>query len=382
MRLQPIGIIRPVGAGGKRRGKRLVALFLILEKCMKIHLVLLAFLWIALPHPVFAQALKSPTIADLASYTGADREKMLHAGAKKEGKITWYTALAGESYRELARSFEAKYGVPVESYRATSKDLISKFLAEAQAKKYLMDVAESSLPLLMLMRELKLVQPFTNPYISRLIADAKEDAGKGLIYWGTVRESYMGFAYNKNKLPAHAVPKNFDDLLKPALKARMSFVTTDTGSRTVGGMMMVKGEEYIKKLRTQEITMHSVSGQAMNDMIVSGEVEASPTIFRNHALVGAQKKAPVAWVPMDIVPASAGSAALSLRAPHPHAAALFVDFLFSPDGQKILEAFNYGSPAKEYGFKRWYAEKGMTIRQLEKEVDRWERGLRELGRRV
>jgi len=60
---------------------------------------------------------------------------------------------------------------------------------------------------------------------------------------------------------------------------------------------------------------------------------------------------------------------------------LFVDFLFSPDGQKILESFDYGSPAKEYGFKRWYPEKGLSIQQLEKESDRWERGLRELGRR-
>ena len=75
--------------------------------------------------------------------------------------------------------------------------------------------------------------------------------------------------------------------------------------------------------------MHSVSAQALNDMIISGEVEASPTIFRNHALVAAAKGAPVAWLPMEIVPASAGSAGLSSQAPHPHAAVLFIDFLFS-----------------------------------------------------
>jgi iron(III) transport system substrate-binding protein len=363
------------------RGDRLVALAAELENLMKRVLLLPAFLIMTLPSATLAQSAKTPTIADLAVYAGADREQMLAAGAKKEGKLVWYTALAGGSYKDLAQAFQNKYGLPVESYRGTSKDLISKFLAEAQAKKYLMDVAESSLPLLMLMRELKLIQPFTSPHIARLIADAKEDAGRGLIYWGTVRESYMGFAYNKNKLPANAVPKNYDDLLKPALKGRMAFVTTDTGSRTIGGMLLTKGEEYLKKLRGQEITMHSISGQALNDFIITGEVEASPTIFRNHALVAAQKKAPVVWVPMDIVPASAGSAALSSQAPHPHAAVLFVDFLFSPDGQKILEAYDYGSPAKEYGFKRWYAERGWTIQQLEKELDKWERGLRELGRR-
>lgn len=342
---------------------------------------LIVFIALAQPIASWSQATKPNSLAELALYSGPDREQMLAAGAKKEGKVVWYTALAGGSYKDLAQAFQAKYGVQVESYRGTSKDLISKFLAEAQAKKYLMDVAESSLPLLMLMQALKLMQPFANPYVAKLIPDAREEAGKGAVFWATVRESYMGFAYNKNILPASAVPKNYDDLLKPALKGRMSFVTTDTGSRTVGGMLRTKGEEYLKRLRGQEITMHSISGQALNDFIITGEVEASPTIFRNHALVAAQKKAPVVWVPMDIVPASAGSAGLSIQAPHPHAAVLFVDFLFSPDGQKILEAYDYGSPAKEYSFKRWYAEKGLSIQQLEKELERWERGLRDLGRR-
>ncbi len=329
----------------------------------------------------YAQAAKPTTLADLAVYNGADREQLLVAGAKKEGKVVWYTALAGGSYKDLARAFETKYGVPVEAYRGASRDLIAKVLAESQAKKYLMDVAESSLPLLMLMRAMKRLTPFSVPHLAKVPAEAKEEAGKGTVHWATDRESYMGFAYNKDKLPASAVPKNYDGLLNPALKGRMAFVTTDTGSRTVAAMLKVKGEEFIKKLRAQEITMHSVSGQALNDMIVSGEVEASPTIFRNHALVAAEKKAPVAWVPMDIVPASAGSAALSSQAPHPHAAVLFIDFLFSPDGQKILESYEYGSASKEYGFKRWYIEKGMSIEQLERESDRWEKWLRELGRK-
>jgi iron(III) transport system substrate-binding protein len=328
-----------------------------------------------------AQSTKPSTLAELAVYSGADREQLLVSGAKKEAKVVWYTALAGGSYKDLARAFEMKYGVAVDVYRGASNDLISKVLAESQAKKYLMDVAESSPPLLMLMRAMKRLTPFNVPHLAKFPSETKEDAGKGAVYWATDRESYMGFAYNKEKLAPAAVPKNYDGLLNPALKGRMAFVTTDTGSRTVGAMLRTKGEEFLKKLRGQELTMHSFSAQALNDLIVSGEVEASPTIFRNHALVAAAKGAPVAWVPMDIVPASAGSAGLSSQAPHPHAAVLFVDFLFSPDGQKILENYDYGSASKEYGFKRWYVEKGMSIAQLEHESDRWEKLLRDLGRK-
>lgn len=329
----------------------------------------------------WGQTAKPATLAELAVYSGADREQLLLAGAKKEGKVVWYTALAGGSYKDLARAFEAKYGIPVEAYRGSSRDLIAKVLAESQAKRYLMDVAESSPPLLMLMRAMKRLMPFSSPHLAKFSPDAKEDAGKGTVFWATDRESYMGFAYNKEKLPANAVPKNYDGLLNPALKGRMAFVTTDTGSRTVGAMLRTKGEEFLRRLRSQDITMHSISGQAMNDLIITGEVEASPTIFRNHALVAAEKKAPVVWVPMDIVPASAGSAGLSSFAPHPHAAVLFIDFLLSPEGQKILENYEYGSAVKEYGFKRWYIEKGMSIEQLERESDRWEKWLRDLGRK-
>lgn len=333
------------------------------------------------PVPVSAQSSKPTTLAELAVYNGPDREQLLVAGAKKEAKVVWYTALAGGSYKDLARAFETKYGVSVEAYRGASRDLIAKVLAETQANKYLMDVAESSPPLLMLMRAMKRLTPFYVPHLTKFSAEAKEDAGKGSVFWATDRESYMGFAFNKDKLPASAIPKNYDGLLNPALKGRLAMVTTDTGSRTVGAMLRTKGEEFLKKLRSQDITMHSVSGQALNDMIISGEVEASPTIFRNHALVAAERKAPVAWVAMDIVPASAGSAGLSSQAPHPHAAVLFIDFLFSPDGQRILENYEYGSAVKEYGFKRWYIEKGMSIQQLERESDRWEKLLRELGRK-
>ncbi len=67
----------------------------------------------------FAQSKKPVSLAELAAYVGADREQILLAGAKSEGKVVWYTSLAGGSYKALVEAFEAKYpGVKVEVYRA------------------------------------------------------------------------------------------------------------------------------------------------------------------------------------------------------------------------------------------------------------------------
>src|SRR6516162_7414970 len=82
-----------------------------------------------------AQAGKSAPLADLAAYNKPDREKVLYDGAKKEGKLMWYTSLTGGPNIEAPKVFEAKYrGVKMEVYRGDSDALISRALQEAEAK--------------------------------------------------------------------------------------------------------------------------------------------------------------------------------------------------------------------------------------------------------
>jgi len=330
----------------------------------------------------WAQAQKPTPLAELAAYTGLDREQRLIAGAKAEGKVVWYTSLAGSSYKELAKGFEAKYpGVRIEPYRGTSVDLMTRIIAEAEAKHFLADAIETTLPVLRYMRENKMLTPYVSPSLAKYPSNAKEKADRGLFYWAIDRETYMGVGYNANMIPASAVPKNYADLMKPELEGKIAFATSDTGTRTIGSMLKHKGEEFVKKLKAQDIILHSVSGRAMADMVISGEVGISPTIFRDHAMESKSKGAPIDWVPMEVVPTNAGGVSLVSQAPHPYAATLLVDFLFSPEAQKILADLEYGSPFRPVSFKLWYPEAGMSTAQYDKENARWEKLLREIGRK-
>lgn len=330
----------------------------------------------------WGQGVKPASLAELAAYTGADREKILLASAKSEGRVVWYTSLAGSSYKEIARAFEAKYpGVKVEIYRGTSQDLMAKISAEAQARRFLVDAVETTLPLLRVMREDGLLTPYTSPHLGKYPEEAKEKADKGLYFWAIDRESYIGVAFNKNSIPATAVPKSYEDLLRPEYKGKLGFATSDTGPRTIGALLTIKGEEFLKKLKRQEVTLHSLSARALLDQVVSGEVGASPTIFRSHSSEVMKKGAPVSWAPMEVVPTNAGGVVLAAGAPHPHAAILLVDFILGPEAQRILEKLEYGNADKDYGFKRWYPEKGLTTAQYDRENTRWEKMLRELGRK-
>ena len=75
------------------------------------------------------------TISELVTYNGKDREAVLYAGAKTEGKVTWYTSLAGDSYKGMIKAFETKYaGVKIEAYRTNGGEITNRMVEEAKAK--------------------------------------------------------------------------------------------------------------------------------------------------------------------------------------------------------------------------------------------------------
>jgi len=349
---------------------------------MKLTIFVLYALLSLLPTDLFAQARKSMTIAELVTYSGKDREQVLYAGAKAESKVTWYTSLAGDSYKGMVKAFESKYsGVKVEAYRVSGSDISVRMMEESKAKRYIADTVETTEGNLMFMRDAFLLRPYHSPYFASYPEDAKEKGERGLYFWGIARESYIGFAYNKKLLSKNAVPKNYEGLLHPELKGRMGVSVSDPAFKVIGAMIRTRGVEMVKKLKVQEIALHTIIPPALLDLIASGEVLASPAIFRNHTLNAIAKGAPVDWVPMDIVPTNVGGAAIAVQPPHPHAALLLADYLLGPEGQAVLEKFEYGSASKNLGFKRWRPDHGIATDKYEKDLERWEKLLKEISRK-
>jgi iron(III) transport system substrate-binding protein len=319
----------------------------------------------------WGQTKKPRTLDELAAYTGADRQQILLDGAKAEGKVVWYTSLSGV-YRELVDAFKRKYpDIAVEVYRAGSTDLGPRLLNEAQAGRYVADALESTPGLLMLLRERGLLKAYTSPELSRYPDEAKTKADGARIYWVTDREAYLGFGYNTRQIAPAEIPKNFQDLLRPELKGKLAVTTESSTSRVVGTLIKYKGEEFVKRLRAQEIRLFKASSAGFLDLIAAGEVAGSFVVFQNQVTVKKEKKAPVDWVPLDAVPTNAGGSAIVANAPHPHAALLFTDFIIGAEGQKLMEQFRYGVAWKDYPFKREYPERGMSSADYENAEDKW-----------
>jgi hypothetical protein len=47
----------------------------------------------------------------------------------------------------------------------------------------------------------------------------------------------------------------------------------------------------------------------------------------------------------------------------------------------LEEKFKHGSPLKQYGFKKWYAEENLTTSQFTEAMDKWQRLVSDLKRR-
>ena len=122
---------------------------------------------------------------------------------------------------------------------------------------------------------------------------------------------------------------------------------------------------------------------ALINLVVSGEIPLSPTIFDANVTLAKQKGAPVEWRPLEPVVTTVGSAALLAKAANPHTALLFIDYLLSKDGQQLIMKGGLWSPREDVGsveqkFKKNYLDEKYSSEEMEVKLGQWENLLRQL----
>lgn len=285
--------------------------------------------------------------SDVAMYSGADRQSTLVEGAKKEKELLWYTTTIPDQLAEpLAAGFKKKYPfASVDIYRANSTDVASKAMEEYQAGNHEVDVIDGTGTATML-EEAGILQPFASPELEAYPTASKDPDG----YWGPQLLYFMAVAYNTDKVDAAEAPKTYEDLLDPRWKGEMSWSTSPTsgGPLFLGNLIEAWGEDramaYIDKLAGQDIANVDSSGRSVLDRVVNGQVTLGVQIFNDQVEDAALDGAPVDWVPLEPATAQYSRISLLKNPAHPHMAMLFLDFMFSKEGQEIIRD-GHGIPA-------------------------------------
>jgi ABC-type Fe3+ transport system substrate-binding protein len=283
-------------------------------------------------------------VAQIATLSSPDRQAILEEGAKKEGALTWYTSLiVNQAVRPLVDGFNQKYPyIKVDYYRADSTDLIQRISNEYQARRYEVDIIDgtSTAPAI---KAAGWLEKYDSPAAAAYPSELRDPEG----YWNTTNLYFMTPGINTRLLSKEEAPKTYEDLLNPRWKGQMAWgISPGAGAPTfVGNALLTMGQDrgmaYLEQLSKQGIRNLNVSGRAVLDQAIAGEFPVALMIFNHHAVISAQQGAPVDWIAMEPVPALLNVVGLAKESPHPYAAMLFLDYVLSEDGQRVLQQVDY-----------------------------------------
>jgi hypothetical protein len=153
----------------------------------------------------------------------------------------------------------------------------------------------------------------------------------------------MTLGYN-TRSGSERIAKTYEDLLHPRWKGQMmgppARLPCPSSSATFSYDGQEAGKAY-RKAQGQNIAKSTASARQILDLVIAGEYPLAVQIFNHHAYISKTAGAPVEWQPLEPVTATINTIGLAKNAPRPHAAMLFLDFLLSKKGQKIVQVSNY-----------------------------------------
>jgi iron(III) transport system substrate-binding protein len=262
----------------------------------------------------------------------AQSQSVLVDGAKKEGKLTWYTSMAVDTSKPLLDAFVKEYPfIKPELVRLGEEQLVNRILSEIRAGRWAFDVLSTSS--ISTMIERKVIAPYLAPDRDLFIDQFKDPQG----YWTGVFVNNLVLAYNSKMLAAKDAPKSYDDLLHPKWKGQMLMDSTDYD--WFGTLMTVWGRErtvkYMQQLAKQDPLWRRGHGLTAQ-LVGAGEV---PLAWAYNFRIERMKSdgAPVDWIEsFDPIVVTISGIALSAKATSPNAAKLLINFATSRKGQEMI----------------------------------------------
>ena len=274
----------------------------------------------------------TPEVAAVAAYAGPDRTQRLIEGAKKEGELLVYSSITPNDQIKLADDFRKRYGVTLRFWRGSQSNILSRVEGEARGGKYLFDALETNSPQLEAIARDGLLANIHSPYVNEeLIPETLPAHGE----WAADRLNLMVYAYNTNLVKKADLPKTWEDLLDPKWAGRIGMESTNTEwfQSVVEAMGEDKGLALFKRLGENGVAVRTGHTHSAG-LVIAGEIALFMGVFSHDIDRMKPKAAPIDWFvlpPAIILPSAV---AVSRRAAHPNAAALFFDYMLT-DGQRF-----------------------------------------------
>jgi len=280
--------------------------------------------------------------------TPADWQKTVDA-AKKEGKVVVSIPASAELRQGMEERFQPKFGIQLELMVARGSPSVRKIADEHKAGIRYVDVhiggTSSAVQGLLNENVLDPVEPY---FILPEVKDAKhwwgghmwiDKAGKYI--YGFQAYTFANVWYNPNLLKAEEI-RSYDDLLNPKWKGKIGFLdprTPGAGDATWSYLLMVKGEDYLKKMAAQDLVLGNDQRQ-LAEALVKGKIALTLGLTEYTFQPFIKAGLPVKPLPTpregSYTTGGSGNLVVIKEPPHPNATRVFVNWLLSRDGQEMF----------------------------------------------
>jgi ABC-type Fe3+ transport system substrate-binding protein len=262
-----------------------------------------------------------------------DMTKLIE-GAKKEKELVIYGSTTLGQATIIDNKFHDKYPfIEVKLNRLTSDNLYPRVLAEQRSGKFLADLLQNNTLGMYFLRKGKFLDPYVSPE-ERFYPKELKDPG----YWVTSAINVHVIAYNTRAVAREKLPKTWEDLLKPEWKGGKILLNPD--EQWFAWILQIMGKEkglnYMRALAKQKPVIRRDPRALRTQLIIAGEAEMELDSTYSTALPLIKHGAPLGWTTLGPALLNAVGYGLAVRAPHPNAAKLFINFILSKEGQQVV----------------------------------------------
>ena len=258
--------------------------------------------------------------------------------ARKEGKVSFYTAIELNVAERLGKVFEAKYpGIAVRIERSGAERIFQRIAQEQSSRITAVDVANSTDPAHYLDWK---TNDWLAPYLPEDVAKhypADQIDPDGMHATSCAWMEVIG--YNTNLVKREDAPRSYADLLDPKwmgkiVKGHPGY----SGAILTATFVLARdlGWSYLEKLAQQKVMQVQSAADPPKKILLGERAVMADGNDYNLVLLKDQGQPvevvyPAEGSPLIIVPSG-----IFRSAPNPNAARLFQSFFFSAEGQQLL----------------------------------------------
>jgi iron(III) transport system substrate-binding protein len=262
----------------------------------------------------------------------------LIAAATKEGKVAFYTSVDVQVAEAVAKAFEAKYpGITVQVERSGAERIFQRIGQESMAHIYTADVVNSSdAAHFILWKRDGMLAPLLPEDVALHFPAAQREPDSAYAPW---RATLSIIAYNTSLVKSADAPRSYADLLDAKwigklVKSHPGY----SGATLTATFQMARdiGWDYFARLAKQKVLQVQSATEPPKKLALG---ERAVMVDGTEYVLFLQKDR---GAPVEPVYASEGTplvispSAVLKTAPHPNAARLFQDYLYTAEAQQLL----------------------------------------------